>query len=143
MTTKREDILAALATALAGTAGVSGRVYRSRQMAFSRQESPSIIIEPISDTCSPTPVSTRSIDWTLMVAITVYARGSVPDQTADPVVQALHSSLMVDRSLGGLAMDLWPVAFEPQFDKSDLSTAWVVNTYRVRYRTGITSLSVA
>jgi len=143
MTTKRENILAAIATTLAGVASVSGRVYRSRQEAFSRQESPSIIIEPVSDTSSSAPVSTRSIDWTLSVAITVYARGLVPDQAADPVVEALHAALMADRSIGGLAMDLWPVACEPQFDKADLATVWVVNTYQVRYRTPITTLSVA
>jgi hypothetical protein len=143
MTTKREDILAAITTSLAGVTGIGGRVYRSRQEAFSRAESPSIIIEPISDRSSPSTVSTSRIDWTMQVAITVYARGLVPDQVADPVIQSIHSSLMADRSIGGLAMDLWPVAFEPQFDKGDLAIAWIVNTYQVRYRTAVTTLSVA
>lgn len=137
MSTKREDILTAITTALAGTAGVSGRMYRSRQEAFSRQESPSIIIEPMSDRIEP--VSNRRIDWTLMVGITVYARGLVPDQVADPIVGAIHAALMADRSLGGLTMDLWP----PTFDKADLSAAWIVCTYQARYRTPDTTLSVA
>jgi hypothetical protein len=142
MSTKREDILAAIATSLAGVSGVSGRVYRSRQEAFSRAESPSIIIEPMSDRSSPATVSTARIDWTMAVAITVFARGLVPDQVADPVVQAIHAALMVDRSIGGLAMDLWPLAFEPQFDKGDLQTVWAVCSYQVRYRTAVTTLAV-
>ena len=141
MTTKREDILAAIATSLAGVSGVSGRVYRSRQEAFSRQESPSIIIEPMSDRSSPSTVSVARIDWTLAVAITVFARGLVPDQVADPVVQAIHAALMVDRSIGGLAMDLWPLAFEPRLDKGDLQTVWAVCSYQVRYRTAVTTLA--
>jgi hypothetical protein len=52
MTTKREQILAAVNTLLAPTAGVSGRVYRSRQEAFSRSESKSVVIEPGPSTSS-------------------------------------------------------------------------------------------
>jgi hypothetical protein len=45
-TTKREQILAAVASVLAAAAGVQGRVYRSRQEPLSRNESPSVVIEP-------------------------------------------------------------------------------------------------
>ena len=49
MTTKRETILARIATVLSGTTGVSDRIFRSRQTAFTRSETPSLIIEPQSD----------------------------------------------------------------------------------------------
>ena len=49
MTTKRESILAAIATALVGTTGVSTRIYRSRVEPIARGESPAIVIEPIND----------------------------------------------------------------------------------------------
>ena len=55
MTTKRENILAAVKTALTGTAGVGTRIYRSRVEPMSRNESPAIIIEPVSDTPNKTP----------------------------------------------------------------------------------------
>jgi hypothetical protein len=45
-TTKREQILSAVASVLAAAAGVNGRVYRGRQAAFSRNESPAVVIEP-------------------------------------------------------------------------------------------------
>ena len=50
MATKREQILAKIKTNLAGTTGVGTRIYRSRAEAFTRSETPAIIIEPISDT---------------------------------------------------------------------------------------------
>ena len=45
MATKRETILARIATVLAGTTGVSDRIFRSRTTALTRAETPSIIIE--------------------------------------------------------------------------------------------------
>jgi len=47
MTSKREQILSAIATTLAGTAGVSTRIYRSRVDAMSRAETPALLIEPL------------------------------------------------------------------------------------------------
>lgn len=141
MATKREQILAAISSTLAGTTGVNTRIYRSRQEAFSRQEAPAIVIAPSGDNPAPEPVSSCKIDWTLTVQIAVYARGNVPDQVADPVILSLHSKLMADRTLGGLVMDIYPGPVDPQFDAGDLATAWIVCSYVVRYRTAITDLS--
>ena len=142
MSTKQEQILAAVATKLAPTTGVSGRVYRSRQEAFSRNESPAVVIEPGPDNAAPEPASTCKIDWTFTLVVAVYARGTIPDQVADPVVKSVHSLLMADRTLGGLIMDLWPLGREPQFAKGDLAAVLVVLSYRVRYRTSVTDLGV-
>lgn len=141
MATKREQILAKVATTLATTTGVTGRIYRSRQEAFARNEAPAMVIEPGPDNAAPEPVSTCKIDWTFTVVIAIYARGAIPDQAADGVIQSMHNLLLADRSLGGLAMDIWPASFDPQFDKADLASAWIVTTYTVRYRTGVTDLS--
>lgn len=140
MSSRREQILAQIATTLAGTVGVSTRIYRSRVEAFQRNEAPALVIEPGIDTSAPEPVSTCKIDWTLQVLIAVHTRGGIPDQTADPTIVSIHSKLMADRTLGGLAMDCWPVSIDPQFDKADLTSNWTVLTYQVRYRTSISSI---
>ena len=142
MPTRREQILSAVAAALATTSGVNGRVYRSRQEAFSRSESPSVIVEPGPESSGPEPVSTCKIDHTLTLVVAVYARGTIPDQVADPVVQSVHSLLMADRSLGGLVMDIWPLGRDPQFEAADSAAVVEVLSYRVRYRTSVTDLSV-
>ena len=141
--TKREQIMAAVATALVNTTGVSTRIYRSRVEAFSRNESPALVIEPGTDTAASEPVSTCKIDWTFQLIIAVYTRGAIPDQVADPVIKSVHSKLMTDRSIGGLAMDLWPVSVEPQLASADLPALWTVLTYQVRYRSSITDLSIS
>jgi hypothetical protein len=145
-TTKSEQILAYLATELADLDGVSGRVYRSRTEAFSRNESPSVIIEPSTDTASSQPVSTCYIDWTFQVLIAIFSKGvhglgqDSPDQIADPVIHAIHDLVMTDRTLGGLAMDVWPLSRDPQIVSSEDPSMVTVLTYQVRYRTSLLDL---
>lgn len=139
MTTRREQILAYMTTALAGTVQVGNRIYRSRVDAFSRAEAPAIIIEPSRDLAQT--YSTCKLDWTLDVDVVVYVRGTITDQLADPIVLDLNSKLMADRSLGGLAIDIVPTSVSYERDKSDLSTLWQVNSYQVRYRTSAENLA--
>lgn len=140
MSSKREQIVQAAADAFAGTVDVGTRIFRSRLEAFQRAESPAVVVEPGVDEASGPSASNCYIDWNLTLVIGVYARGHVPDQVADPVVSDIHSRLMADRTLGGLAMDVWPVSHDPQFEKADRPAVWTVLTYRVRYRTSTTSI---
>ena len=142
MTTKREQILAAIATTLEGTADVGTRIYRSRVEAFARNEAPALVIEPGTDSAAEEQVSTCKIDWRLPVLIAVYTRGPIPDQLADPIIASIHSQLMADRTLGGLVMDIWPGTVDPQMEKADQPALWTVLTYSVRYRSSVTDLSV-
>lgn len=138
MSSKREQILARVETLLINTNGVAGRVFRSRQQAFNRDEAPAIVIEPGRD--MPRVVTMCHMDWTLDLLVAIYARGVVPDREADPIAVAVHNELMGDRSLGGLVTDVVPGAVDPQFDRADFSTVWLVCLYQVSYRTSITSI---
>lgn len=133
MTSRREQILAYAATALAGTTMVGSRIYRSRVDAFSREEAPAIVVEPGMDRA--VEFSSCKLDWTLELIIAVYTRGQIPDQLADPIIVDVNSRLMADRSMGGLAIDILPAMVDPQRDKADLTSLWTVLTYKVRYRT--------
>ena len=142
MTIKRETILAAITTALAGTVQVDSRIYRSRTEAFARNEAPALIVEPTDDNARQDPVSICWIDWTLGVDVVVHTRGAIPDQLAGPIVEDVHSKLMADRTLGGIAMDIWPSRVQHGRDQADLTAGWTVLSYGVRYRTSITDLAV-
>ena len=140
MTTKRENILAAIKTALTGTTGVGTRIYRSRVEPMSRNESPAIIIEPVSDT----PVQNTSLptlDWTLRVRIVVIERGNVPDQAADDTIQSLHSKMMADLTLGGHAIDAEPAQTTFQLVEADQPLGLIICEYEIRYRTKVADLS--
>ena len=140
MTTKRENILAAIKTALTGTTGVGTRIYRSRVEPMSRNESPAIIIEPVSDT----PVQNTSLptlDWTLRVRIVVIERGTVPDQAADDTIQSLHSKMMADLTLGGYAIDVEPAQTSFQLLEADQPAGIIFCEFEIRYRTEVADLS--
>lgn len=140
MSTRREQIIAAVRTAITGTSGVGTRIYRSRQEAFTRDELPSILIEPVQDTGNQIVVPLY--DWELLLRISVMASGSIPDQSADSVVQSMHSLLMVDDTLGGLAMEIFPAGVNFLFGEADMNRVTVSCDYRIRYRTSQTDLSV-
>lgn len=139
MSTKREQIVQAIRTALNGTAGVGNRIYRSRVEPMARQESPAIIVEPLKDKAEQN-TSLPTLDWTLLVRIAVVVRANVPDQAADPVVDSLHSKLMADLTLGGLAIDIQPFQVEFQAVEADVPAGVVVCDYLVKYRTSVTDL---
>jgi hypothetical protein len=79
MTTKRETILAAIRTALTGTTGVNTRIYRSRVEPLARQESPAIVVEPVSDSAEQN-TALPTLDWSLTVRVAIIVRGDIPDQ---------------------------------------------------------------
>lgn len=137
--TKREQILAAIRTTLTNTVGVGTRIYRSRVEPLARQESPAIIVEPLKDTCAQN-TSLPMLDWSLIVRVAVVIRANIPDQAADPTVESLHSKLMADLTLGGLAIDIQPLQVEFQAVEADVPAGVVVCDYRVQYRTSVTNL---
>ena len=140
MATKREQILAAITTALASTVGVDGRVYRSRVTAVQRAESPAIVVEPISDT--PTQnTSLPTLDWRMRVRVSVIVRGDVPDQLADPVIESMHAKMVADLTLGGLAIDVQPDEVSFNLVDADQPAGVIFNDYIVQYRTSVASLS--
>lgn len=139
MTTKREQILSAITSSLAGTAGVGSRIYRSRVEAFARDEAPAIVVEP--DTDNAQTYSDCKLDWTLTVLVAIHTRGNIPDQLADPIAIDVHSKLMADRSLGGLVIDIVPGQVSWQRDKADLTSLWMVNPFQIRYRTAASDLT--
>ncbi len=139
MATKRESILSAIATALSGTAGVSTRIYRTRVDPVDRAASPALIIQPLRDVCLQRTLST--LDWTLTVRITVIERASIPDQAADDTIESLHSKVMSDLTLGGVAQDVVPVRTEFDFVEADQPAAVIGCEYEIKYRTELDDLS--
>ena len=140
MTTKREQILSQIATTLASTAGVSGRVYRSRVTAAARAESPMIVIEPVTDAARQL-TSLPKLDWRMRVRVTVVVRSQTPDTDADSIIESMHSLLMSDLTVGGYAIDIQPVLTEFQFLDADQPAGVISNEYDVLYRTAVDNLA--
>lgn len=141
MTLKREQILEAIKDALDGTVQVGGRIYRSRVEPVARNEAPVLIVEPVDESARQEPVSLCWIDWTLNVDVVVYTRGLVPDQQAAPIQVDVHEKIMADRTLGGLAKDVWPVRTQYGREAGEQTPGWTVMSYAVRYRTRVDDLA--
>jgi hypothetical protein len=136
----REQILNRIATVtLPGTVQVGSRIYRSRAQAYSRSEAPAITVSPGEDNPVNAPRTTGAslgrLDQALPVLIEVYVRGDVPDQLADPIGVDVHARMMTDRTMGGLAHDVQPDGWAPQYEPADATAGWIGQRFLVRYRT--------
>jgi hypothetical protein len=140
MTTRRESILATIASSLAGTTGVSTRIYRSRVEPITRGESPAIVVEPISDQAN-TDVSFCKTDWSLTVRIAVIVRGTIPDQQADATIESLHAKVMANQTVGGYAMSIEPRGVQFDMIEADQPAGVIACDYLIRYRTAVANLA--
>ena len=141
MASKREQILAALKTTLAGTTGVSTRIYRSRIEPITNGESPALVIEPVTDEPSVNTSSYLKIDWTLRVRIVVIIRGTIPDSVGDPTVESLFSKVLTDPTVGGLAKDIRPATQTFEVLEADTPAGLITCEFEIDYRTSYNSLS--
>jgi hypothetical protein len=140
MTTKREQVLTAIRTALTGTTGVGTRIYRSRVEPLTRQESPAIVVEPVSDSAEQN-TALPTLDWSLTVRVAIIVRGDVPDQVADPIIESAHAKIMADLSLGGYAIDVQPIGVTFDLQEADQPAGVIMMDYLVRYRTNVANLA--
>lgn len=140
MTTRREQILSALATSLASVSGVNGRVYRSRVEPIARNESPAVIVEPVQDQAAIPDVLGR-INWRMTVRVTVYVRANIPDQAADSIVQSVYAKMMADPTVGGYAMDTHPVSTSFEMVEADVAAGIVTNEFEIFYQTSFADIS--
>lgn len=140
MASIREQILFRIAnTVLPGTVQVGSRIYRSRVEAYSRSEAPAITVSPGEDSPANAPRTTGAslgrLDQSLPVLIEIYVRGNVPDQLADPIGVDVHARMMADRTLGGLAQDVQPDGWRPQYEPADATVGWIGHKFLILYRT--------
>ena len=141
MATKRERILAAITTSLANTVGVGTRIYRSRAEALTRSETPALIIEPISDTPEDTQAFNNKVNWEFKIRVSVVVRGSIPDQVADPTIESLHTKVLTDPSVGGLALDVRPSTTSFEILEADNPAGVIGCEFDISYRTAYNSLT--
>jgi hypothetical protein len=137
---KREQIMAAVVTALAGTTGVGSRIFRSREDALAAAESPSLLVMPESE--DPSELTIGYVEKRLRISVGVYARAvSSPDSAADATAQSVHAKLLADPTLGGLAVDLSEGATDWDFDQADQTSVMVNMRFVVWYRHARNSLA--
>lgn len=134
---RSERILAAIATALAPTAGISSRVFRDRWEAVARNEMPCIVIEPLSE--SDQVISNCKINTDLVVSIDILISGAPLSTLADPIRVDMHSRLMAATFSGLGVIHLYPQSREWQAESGEIGI--LSSSYSVRYRTELSDLT--
>ena len=141
MASKREQILAKIKTNLTGTTGVATRIYRSRVEPMTRGESPALVVEFVTDEPTVNSAPYLKIDWTLRVRIVVIVRSQTPDTTADATIESLHTKIVSDPTLGGLAIDVRPLTVTFDVVEADQPAGIISCEYEVDYRSSYNDLS--
>lgn len=136
MTTRREQIIQAIVAAIAGG---TTPVYRSRVEPLARNETPAIVVEPLSDNATQTTLG--RLDWSLTLRVMVIVRGDGPDQLADPIIADIHQRIMADMSIGGLAVDLQPGSTSYDLTEGDQPVGVISQEFTVLYKTNLQNLS--
>lgn len=112
--------------------GVEGRVYRSQADPNPRELAPYVAVQWTSEQAAPETVP--QLERLLNVEVTVYTRGDVPDALADDILVSAHGLLMVDASLGGLAIDMRLEDASAEIIAADFPAAKVTHNYSVKFR---------
>lgn len=143
MTTKAEQIVLAIEALLkaAPQTPAEDRVYRNREDPLLRDTSPAISLIKRSDT-PQLPGATGRTQWLLLLELKVVgSNAAAPDSAVDATLEAIHSKLYTDRSLGGLAVDIvvGGVTYTQDGEIKEVCTA--VREYSVTYQTAEESLT--
>ena len=131
--TKRETILARVEAALAGTAGVSTRIYRDRVAAFARAETPALVIEPVSDEADQLAVGRLS--WNLVFQVLVIVRAEEASSASDSIVQEVHNRIISDATLDAMATSLLPTRTDWTFHDADQPLGIISMQFSIGYHT--------
>lgn len=134
---KSERIMAAIATALTPTAGISSRVFRDRWEAVARSETPCIVIEAQSESDEVPDVGPVNTDLTFTVDVLI--SGSPLSTLADPIRVDAHARLMAATFTGLGVIHLYPQGRQWQAEPGEIGI--LSCSYAVRYRSSLSDLT--
>jgi hypothetical protein len=136
--TLRESYIQGLIALLAAIPAFPAGVTRSMSVAFSREESPVLIVhrgaEDIENSLGD------DTDRRCEILVSVVSRGEAPDQEADEVMEVAHPAIMQFRAAGIVLIEEIGTN-APVFAGADGNACMVTTRYKVHYCTDRLSLS--
>ena len=129
-----ERILAAAYTALYNNlTGVGTRVYRTRDEAFAKNETPAISIEPDAEDTAVFGTDIDRNELTIRIDIIIRDDSAPAEQIADPIRVQVHSLLMASTAIGALVARIRRSSTRWDSDEADRELMVVSQTYRLVY----------
>lgn len=138
MTTRRESYIQGVIVALSALPALAGRVERSISKAFTREESPVIVVHRGAESLENTLGS--DTDRSCEILVSVVSRSHIPDVDADGVMEVAHPVIMAFQSAGILWMEELGTN-APIFSNTDSQACLLTTRYMVHYGTDRLSLS--
>lgn len=138
---KREQILARVATALGASTLIIAPVHRSRVVPLARGSLPAIAVEPVNDNSNDSEAPLGFLQWNLQFRVIVLVAGDVPDQVADPIVEDVHAKIMSDTTLNGLVIDIMPNSVSFDLIDGDQPRGAITMNFTATYRTARNSVA--
>lgn len=141
MASVREQILARIKAVLTAAAPGGASVSRSREIAITRANAPSIVIMAHNNA-----INAQSTEWDhnqFDLVLEIFVRGDPWDLLADPIDQAAHTALLTDAPLLALVSSIRRSreAFESQ--EADLTAGVLSVSYRIDFLTRAADISRA
>lgn len=132
--TVREAILQTVVERVRGLSNTGLKVFRSRRAALGRLELPAVVIEPVSDSGDNSDTTIYQ-DWQLLVSVRLFTRGDAPDVASEALAAQIHSVLMADGQLGGLALSITATNVTYTLEFSEGTACETTVEYQINYRT--------
>lgn len=141
MATIRENImLAVLAKLNALTSLPATKVFRCRNTAITRGESPCLVLRKDKEEA---PEVFNVHERHLNFVIEIFVRGENGESDADPIEAEVHNVLMIDRTLGGKCTLLIAEDTEFEAEDADLTAHQTIMRFSALYRVEPENLSQA
>lgn len=142
MPSTAEAIAARVAAVLLNATAAGATVYRDREDAFTREESPAILVEIIDEESRPLGGGTGHFrplgavdEDELRLAVTVAVRSAAWQSVADSVRVAAHAVITSDAQLLQMAPGFRRDRAEWRPAKADQPFGYCAQIYRFRYHT--------
>lgn len=135
-----DRIAEAIVLALATVPGVDGRVFRSRELAVQRDETPCIVVLLADEA---TVVFGEDVDDNrLIVDLEVSVRGDPFDQLADPIVVDAHRLLRADAGLRSIVTSVRRKERTWTAEEADATAGCVKLKYELRYLSDVNDMTL-
>lgn len=131
MASIREQIVAKVILVI-NTAISPVAVFRSPTEPLERNLAKAVVVDWAGEQYTPLTYDSHEVDMTLRIS--VVTRNAAAEQEADNSLVTVHSALMADRTLGGLALAILLAPASKQRDDIDIPICVITHEYTVKYR---------
>ena len=115
-------------------------VLRQPVTAITREQAPALVVSIASD--APVKRSNDRVERELVLRIIGHARDPTDGYAvADDLLCRAHSALLLDATLGGLALNVAEMDSDYQAEDADVEAIAIPAYYRITYRTIVSDIS--